>query len=145
MIPDHIFAILIDQSLVQISSQRLPLAPDWSRYRFHNQFTCDEILSQMSPSGSPLRDRSGNTTKEGKEDCNSQKRWRAPEEHVLLNQLSRAHLGSQRLKWKILCLHGYGIGPLCLCYGGQFPVLVIHLRVEMYLPYISHLVILECF
>lgn len=136
MIPDHIL----------LYSQINPLSSHdhrgflWHQIgvgtELHCQFICDEILSQMSLSGPPLRDRSGNTTKEGKEDCNSQRRWRTPEEHDLLSQLSRAHICSQRLKWKILCLHGSGIGPLGLCDGGQFPVLVIHLRVGVDISYI---------
>lgn len=39
------------------------------------------------------------------------------EEHSPLNQLSRAHMGSQRLKWQAWGLQGSIPGPLHICYA----------------------------
>lgn len=41
-----------------------------------------------------------------------QREWRTPEVHEPLNQLNRAHMGSQTLKQKAFGLHGSALGHL---------------------------------
>ncbi|XP_016830402.1 uncharacterized protein LOC100751845 isoform X2 [Cricetulus griseus] len=63
----------------------------------HSQSLCRESLNWRSLLG-PSCQNSGNPLEEGRKYCGSQRGWRTPGEHGQLNQLSRAHTGSRRLK-----------------------------------------------
>ena len=84
-----ISAIHIDRCLVQLSSERLPLAADTSM--------CRDPQTDMGCLPLELR---GIPRKRRKKNCMSQKGWRLPREHGPRNQLSRARLSSQRWKWQ---------------------------------------------
>lgn len=61
--------------------------------------------------------------KRGRKHCRSQRGWRALGEHSLLNQLSRAHIGSQRLEWQAQGCQGSTQVPLHICCGCYLAVL----------------------
>lgn len=60
---------------------------------------------------SPLRDRRL-LWKKGWKHYRSQRGWRTLGERGRPNQLNRAHIGLQSLKWQAWGLHGFGPGPL---------------------------------
>lgn len=95
-------------SSVPSSSERLLLVAHENRCRDHNQ-TCGGDLHQAPPFGAQetLQKRQMEDSRSrGVEDT---RRTR----HGL--QLSRAHRGSQTMKWPSQSLHGSALGPLHLC------------------------------
>lgn len=60
-----------------------------------------------------------NPAEEGKKDCKSQRGLRTLGEHRSLNELNRAHIGSQRLMLEERDLQGSASGPLHICCGCQ--------------------------
>jgi hypothetical protein len=54
--------------------------------------------------------------KRGHKDCESQSSWMTSREQGPLNQLSKVHITSQKLKQQVRGLQGSAPGPLCICY-----------------------------
>ena len=52
----------------------------------------------------------------GEERMHKSEAWGTPGEYGPLNQLSRAHTGSQRMEQQAGAMHGSILGPLLICY-----------------------------
>ena len=79
-----------------------------------------DILNWRSPWG-PFPQSSGNSSEQGVERLYESEGLRTPGAHGPLSQLSRALMGSQRLKQQVWGLQGSVPGPLhicCCCYPG---------------------------
>jgi hypothetical protein len=82
-----------------------------------------ERESKLKISTGSVSQSMGNHMKREMKDCRSQ-RTKTPGEYTLLKQLSRAYMGSQRVKCRACSLHGSAISPLPLCWGCLFDVSV---------------------
>jgi hypothetical protein len=82
------------------------------------------VIIGVSPSNSRCRDPQPNTRqsqenphRRGRSQIVGSRGLRTPGEEGPQNQLSRAHRGSQRLKWQTQTLYGSNLGPLHIPYG----------------------------
>lgn len=87
----------------------------------HRSMSCPVFIRETSYRGHsirhcipPLRDQ-GMPRKRSRKDNRRKKGWRTGREHATPNQLSGAHIGSQRLKWKAWDLHGSTRSFDCFC------------------------------
>lgn len=101
--------ILLSSYMSALSSSHQWLSPaaDGKRCRDPHQTLCRQRvyirgLHQIKPYPQSSR----NPMEEEAEDCNSQNRWRSPEEHGSVDQLSKIHLSSQRLNQQAQGLQG---------------------------------------
>ena len=124
MIPNAILLYSLTSALSSYHQKSFsnPLAADgnWCRDS-QPALMWKETLNWGSPMGPSLR--AWETQwKRGRKYCRSQRRWMTPGEHGPLDQLSRAHMGSQ-LKKQAQGMYGSAPGPLHVCYSCLLGVL----------------------